>query len=187
MSLRHIIEESKDNIWKNLISFDKENNVVGSAYSEDAHVNSLLHRVVAILVFLSTGELVIQKRSDNGKLDHSVGGHVKKGESFDEAVIREAEEQLMLSGPFQPVGITVSSENNQGKQVNHLFMVYSKNVGNEWVFAKTEEVQEVDIYTLDEIVRIMNEKPEKVTMGFISTLNKYLHVHKLPFVIHNVN
>jgi isopentenyldiphosphate isomerase len=64
---------------------------------------SLIHKVVHVLVFNSRGELILQKRSMDkdvaaGKWDTSVGGHVNPGESLDEAVIREMEEELGIRG-----------------------------------------------------------------------------------------
>ncbi|MBI5196514.1 MAG: NUDIX domain-containing protein [Nitrospirae bacterium] len=60
---------------------------------------SLMHRVVHVLVFNGKGGLILQKRSMNkdvasGKWDTSVGGHVNQGESIEEALNREMEEEL---------------------------------------------------------------------------------------------
>ena len=64
---------------------------------------SLMHKVVHILVFSSKGELLLQKRSMDkdvapGMWDTSVGGHVSSGETLDEAVSREMEEELGIAG-----------------------------------------------------------------------------------------
>ena len=67
------------------------------------HGNPLLmHRVVHALVFNGNGELILQKRSINkdvapGKWDTSVGGHVNAGETINEALSREMEEELGIS------------------------------------------------------------------------------------------
>ncbi len=64
---------------------------------------SLIHRVVHVLVFNGKSELLLQKRSMTkdvapGKWDTSVGGHVNSGESLEEAVSRETEEELGIIG-----------------------------------------------------------------------------------------
>jgi isopentenyldiphosphate isomerase len=63
---------------------------------------SLLHKVVHVLVFNSHDELLLQKRSMSkdvapGKWDTSVGGHVNAGETIEDAVMREMEEELGIN------------------------------------------------------------------------------------------
>ena len=67
-----------------------------------AHQIGLPHATVHLWLFTNSGNLVIQKRSVNKKINPniwdiiSVAGHVKFGESIEEAVIREAKEELNL-------------------------------------------------------------------------------------------
>lgn len=61
--------------------------------------NSLLHRVVHLIVLNSSGDILLQKRSMDkdvapGRWDTSVGGHVDAGESIDAALKREMMEEL---------------------------------------------------------------------------------------------
>lgn len=63
----------------------------------------LLHPVVHLHVFDSRGRLFLQKRSmtkdiQPGKWDTSVGGHICPGEEVQDAVKREALEELGLEG-----------------------------------------------------------------------------------------
>jgi isopentenyldiphosphate isomerase len=63
---------------------------------------SLMHRVVHVLVFNDKEDILLQKRSMSkdvapGKWDTSVGGHVNSGETLEEAVKREMEEELGIS------------------------------------------------------------------------------------------
>src|SRR5208282_5126554 len=79
---------------------DKDGRSLGVAPRSSVHGNpSLLHKVVHVLVFNSTGELLLQKRSmskdvEPGKWDTSVGGHVSAGEDTSLAVYREMKEEL---------------------------------------------------------------------------------------------
>lgn len=78
--------------------------VIGSASRAECHDGTfLLHRVVHVLVFNDDGLVLLQKRSMNkdiqpGKWDTSVGGHVTIGESVENALVRETEEELGISG-----------------------------------------------------------------------------------------
>jgi len=75
---------------------------IGRASRAECHGGSFrLHGVVHLLVFNSAGSLILQKRAKNkdiqpGKWDTSVGGHRHAGETIDEALIREAEEELNI-------------------------------------------------------------------------------------------
>ena len=79
---------------------DKSENIIGKATRRECHGDrSLAHRTVHVLVFNSSGELFLQKRSADkdiqpGKWDTSVGGHLDLGEAYEQAVHREMKEEL---------------------------------------------------------------------------------------------
>ncbi|NOY40013.1 MAG: NUDIX domain-containing protein [Nitrospirae bacterium] len=83
---------------------DKTGEVIGRASRAVIHGNnSLLHRVVHVLVVNSAGDILLQKRSMNkdvapGRWDTSVGGHVDAGETVEDALRREMEEELGITG-----------------------------------------------------------------------------------------
>jgi isopentenyldiphosphate isomerase len=88
---------------------DEEGNETGRARRDVCHDGRsfLLHPVVHLHLLNSEGMLFLQKRSSNkdiqpGKWDTSVGGHISPGESPEEAVLREASEELGISG-IEPV------------------------------------------------------------------------------------
>ncbi|MCM1483181.1 MAG: NUDIX domain-containing protein [Muribaculaceae bacterium] len=74
--------------------------VIGCASRAECHSGSmLLHPVVHLHVFDTSGCLLLQKRAKTkdiqpGKWDTAVGGHVDYGESIDMALLREAREEL---------------------------------------------------------------------------------------------
>jgi isopentenyldiphosphate isomerase len=83
---------------------------IGKASREECHSGSMqLHPVVHLHVFNSAKKLFLQKRAlckdiQPGKWDSSVGGHVDFGENIEDALRREALEELGISG-FEPVFI----------------------------------------------------------------------------------
>jgi D-lactate dehydrogenase len=85
--------------------------VMGKATRQDCHSGSKqLHPVVHLHVFNEAGELYLQKRAKTkdiqpGKWDAAVGGHIDWGETADEALRREAREELGISD-FTPEFIT---------------------------------------------------------------------------------
>lgn len=81
---------------------DLSGRVIGRATRGECHGGSmLLHPVVHLHVFNSRGELYLQRRPawkdiQPGRWDTAVGGHVAWGERIDEALRREAREELAL-------------------------------------------------------------------------------------------
>ena len=81
---------------------DADDRVVGVKTRGEIHAQGLMHRAVHILVFNTSGELFIQKRSmskdnDPGLWDSSAAGHVDSGEDYRSCAIRELGEELGLS------------------------------------------------------------------------------------------
>ncbi len=87
--------------WFDIV--DAEGNVRGKAPRSVCHSQKeLLHPVVHLHVLDAGGRLFLQKRSPDkkiqpGKWDTAVGGHVASGETIEDALKREAEEELGLS------------------------------------------------------------------------------------------
>ncbi|HEV2226551.1 MAG TPA: NUDIX domain-containing protein [Nitrososphaerales archaeon] len=81
---------------------DDEDRVVGAASIGRCLREGLLHRAIAVLVKRNSGAIVLQQRSRNdswhpGMWTISCTGHVRKGESYRDAAIRELGEELRLS------------------------------------------------------------------------------------------
>ena len=88
----------------------EDGKVIGKATRTECHSGTfLLHPVVHLHIFNTSGELYLQKRAMNkdiqpGKWDTSVGGHVDYGEEIEQALIREVREELDIED-FIPVFI----------------------------------------------------------------------------------
>ncbi len=164
--------------------FDKineKNVVIGQTTKKKSHQNGDIHRVVAVFVFAKDNKLYIQKRSNDGKLDHSVGGHVKKGESYRQAVKREAKEELNLEGKFDKLATFLSIEKSTKpieKNVRHMFCLYEHKPEN-WRFMPSEEVKILFSQTLEKTVSQMLISPQKFKKGFINTMKKYIYVKNI--------
>ncbi len=81
---------------------DADDRVIGVKTRGEIHAQGLMHRAAHILVFNTSGELFIQKRSmskdnDPGLWDSSAAGHVDRGEDYQSCAIRELGEELGLT------------------------------------------------------------------------------------------
>lgn len=93
---------NQDNAEELFPIVDAQGRVVGKATRGECHSGSkLLHPVVHLHVFNSRGELYLQRRPlwkdiQPGKWDTAVGGHVDWGETIEQALRREAREEIGL-------------------------------------------------------------------------------------------
>jgi len=86
--------------WVPLV--DEKGKVTGTAPRSQVHNGSkLLHPVVHLHVINEKGEILLQKRPANkliqpGKWDTAVGGHISAGENLEQALKKEAAEEIGL-------------------------------------------------------------------------------------------
>ncbi|WP_406417264.1 NUDIX hydrolase [Streptomyces sp. NBC_01614] len=86
---------------------DEHDRVVGRSRRGEAYAKGLRHRCVFIEARDSEGRLFVHRRTPTklvfpSRYDMFVGGVVGAGESYDDAALREAEEELGVSGLPRP-------------------------------------------------------------------------------------
>ena len=87
--------------WLDVV--DESDTVIGRERRGIIHARGLMHRSAQVLVFSSTGALLLQKRSVNkdefpGLWDSSAAGHVDPGEDYRACARRELHEELGITG-----------------------------------------------------------------------------------------
>ena len=152
---------------------DRNDTVIGTTDKQTAHANGDLHRVSAVFVFDQNGDLIVQRHNRDGKWDHSVGGHVRKGETYAEAAVREAAEELGITQPLEELAVSLSGDEPATQQ--HLFGLYVCTVDPSWVFVPNEEVSHVFPMSIAAIRQAMIDEPEdRFTHGFRITMAEYV-------------
>lgn len=133
---------------------DEQGNTIGEAPRHVCHdgKSMLLHPVIHLYLFNSGGKLFLQKRSmmkdiQPGKWDTSVGGHVAPGESAEDAVKRETEEELGLKGLSMMFEFRYIWQSNRERELVSSFSAISDDIP----VINVEEIDEGRFWDISEI------------------------------------
>lgn len=158
---------------------DENDNVVGAETRKNARKRGLRHRIVRIFLVNAAGQILLQRRSleldDNpGKWDQSAGGHVDEGEDYEEAAIRETQEEL---------GVAVKELVHAGKMyierpaqdgfIRRFQAVFIAPYDGP-VRPNKEEVAEVQWFSPNEIDDLYAARPDDFTKNFIKAYALFL-------------
>lgn len=96
---RHPLKDNAQKASELFDVVDEADQVIGQKTRSEVHAEGLIHRAVHVFVIGKKGQLLLQKRSvlkdvHPGAWDSSVAGHVDAGESYEQACIRELEEEM---------------------------------------------------------------------------------------------
>ncbi len=133
---------------------NEQGEVMGQATRRECHSGSkLLHPVVHLHVRDAEGRLFLQKRSmtkdiQPGKWDTAVGGHIDFGETVNDALLREAREELGLTGfTPEPLFSYVHESDIERELVNAFTAVVDESM----IVIDPMEIDEGRFWTLPEI------------------------------------
>jgi len=167
---------------------DINDNVIGVTDKQTSHQKGDLHRIVGIYVFNQKGELYLQEHIASGGLyDHSCGGHVIKGETYDQAAKREEFEELNLNCSLNKISTIYSDTRYSGKQVCHMIAIYECFTPIDWHFIPNDEVKNIIPMKIKDVVDLIIHQPTKFTPDFLNTFKEYVVQKKLPYDIPNYN
>jgi len=153
---------------------DRSDTVIGQASREEVHRDGLLHRSAHLLVFDGSGRVLLQKRSmakDRfpGRWDSSVSGHVDSGEGYDQCIVREAMEEIgirLKATPERLFKIDACDETDQ-----EFTWVY-RTVSEGPFTPNDKEISKIAWLTRNDVSRLMEANPERVTPSFAFIWNK---------------
>jgi isopentenyl-diphosphate delta-isomerase type 1 len=154
---------------------DEDDNVIGKASREECHKKGLIHRSVMFFVFDEEGKVLVTKRTKTkdffpGYWSIVLGGHVHSGESYDEAVMREMDEEAGLKAkPF-----LISSFKKRIPEEKENVKVYGI-IARDKITLNNEELESgefLGLEELEEILKIQNFLPETKILFLI--LKRYL-------------
>ena len=155
---------------------DKNDNIIGFDSKDNCHKLGKWHRCAAVYV-IDKDKLYLQTRSDNkkidpGLLDHSASGHVRRGESYEEAAFRELKEELGIVAPIAFVGKAKQNMKFNGFIERQLFEIFiCKHNGN--VVIDKNELKDVKLFSIKQIKKMIAEDKSKLADGFLKTFEVF--------------
>lgn len=144
--------------WFDIV--DKNGKVLGKAPRSQIHGNpNLLHPTVHIHIFNRKGLLFLQKRIKTkdlypGRWDTAVGGHVSSGESVQNALLREAREELGIDARLAKPLFRYVMTNKRESELIHTFKMTHD---GPFKLAK-DEIEEGRYWTVFEIKKNLGQE-----------------------------
>lgn len=155
---------------------DDAGNILREEMKSDAHKHGWRHKTV--IGYLKEGDdwwLVRQAASkqDAGQLVAPVGGHVAAGESDEDALLRESEEEIGTRNiRYRRVGSKVYHRQVIGRDENHLFVVYEIETDDPLTLSEEEAVA-IERFTPAELKRLLKEVPENFGAPYFFVLETF--------------
>ena len=143
---------------------DEVNNVLYQTSKFEAHKKGLLHRTVIAGIKTSDGKRLLVKQTshkqDAGQYVSPVGGHVTSGETEDEALKREAKEEVGIENfKYKLIGKKIYQRKVLNRNENHYFIYYEIIWDGKIQF--NDEIERVDYFQKAELEEEIKSNPEK--------------------------
>lgn len=160
---------------------DENNNPTGSATKQEAWRNGLIHRVVRISILDSAGRLLVQKRSLQkelfpGRWDNSAAGHVDVGESYEQAALRELEEELGLKDvKLEKLGdyyVDVTDDWRRMKRFTRSYKIVLHDPLPSFNLPE-DEVESIKWMEVAKVKELVAKHPEQVTDGLEQVISRF--------------
>jgi len=155
---------------------DDDGNILRQELKTEAHKHGWRHKTV--IGYLKEGDdwwLVRRAtgKQDAGQLVAPVGGHVAAGESDEDALLRESEEEIGTRNiRFKHKGSKAYRRNVLGRDENHLFVVYEIETDDPVLLSEEESVA-IERFTPTELKRLLKEVPENFGAPYFFVLETF--------------
>ena len=156
---------------------DDKDNIVGKS-PRGNHAEGKLHRETSVLIINRNGEILIQERADNGKIDYSASGHFSYNETYLEGAVREVKEELGIDIPPSKFKEIVKHRiDYSGRYINNRFITL-------WVVKGNYEIKDLRIDPLEvksvsymskaKLKLIIENEKDRVSNGFAQMFDLYI-------------
>lgn len=143
---------------------DEKDTALYSVSKKEAHKKGLLHRTVIAELKDSEGKWTLVRQAadkqDPGQWVSPMGGHVMAGETEEDALKREALEELgLVDFKYKLIGKVVYDREVKGRKENHYFILFE--IYSDIPVTLNSESVEHKKFTDAELKRALTETPEK--------------------------
>ena len=150
--------------------------VIGKATRSDIYKNLLTHRIVHVLVFNSKEKMALQLRSAKASFCPlhwctTAGGHVRSGETYEEAALREFEEEVGRKIEIKLAHKDLYINSRSGDILKKFLVTFVADFDGTFEVDR-EEVEKVEFFTLQEIQNMI-ERGEKFHPELLFLLRKH--------------
>ena len=163
--------------------FDEQGAHIGTATWTEVHTKGLIHKTSAVLLFKdkTRKEVLIQKRSmkmdhDPGLWTSSAGGHILEGRSPEEGARSEIQEELFAEHQMPDVHLEfafmffLDEDIPNNREFIHIYRAYS---AGPFFHDKKKEVAEIKWVDWKDLLKELDEHPEKFTNSFRMIIKEY--------------
>lgn len=142
-----------------------------------------IRRIIALHVFNKNFEILIAKRQSTKSIDPdkwgpSVAGTVDEGFSYDETVVKEAEEELGLKNIKPIFYIKMFYETHNARRFTGVYYIILDSQDIEFVLQK-EEVAEIKWISVFDLENWYNKSPDNFVPSFQRSLNVIKDIYKI--------
>jgi len=160
---------------------NEQDEVIGSDTKSNKLSKRFISRNVAIYVKDNEGKFIVCQRADNkitypGCLDVSAVGHVKFGETYEQAAARELKEELGIDCELKFCVKKFTSMPHEGKPIEFFTSIFWGRHDGE--VKLNEELVNHKKFTREELLKLMDESPEKFVPTFREDFKRYNYLFK---------
>jgi isopentenyldiphosphate isomerase len=153
---------------------DDNDNVIGKASRDEVYEKLLTHRIVHVIVFDKENKMALQPRGINvsfcpGHWSTSAGGHVRSGETYEDAATREYAEELGVKSRLEFFSKDLYKV---AGRPNKILVTFKTTFGGPFDI-DLDVVEKIEYFALDEI-RNMIRKGEKFHPELLFLLENHI-------------
>jgi len=148
-------------------------------------VKDMYHRSSHIFIEMFGGKFILQKKAaltENGGLwSSAVSGHVESGESYINAAIREAEEELGLIVPGHELDKILTLSPTHYEETNREFVTlfaYLLDPGKEHIYINEEELDGIAIVPLRDLETDIKNNKDRYSPVFVLLFDLFILIKR---------